>query len=150
MNVSICGSWNRFLTEINDVVQVFKNLDCKVLSPTDTRITSEREGFVYVESDVFTSIKIIENKHLKAMLRSDLIWLVAPTGYVGSSAALEIGYALAHGKPVYCSSLLSDSTLRQYVSITDSPISAIAHYENMSKSTNITPIKQAIAVIVSK
>ena len=38
--------------------------------------------------------------HLSKIDMADEVYVVNPGGYVGSSTAREIAYALAHGKPV--------------------------------------------------
>jgi hypothetical protein len=43
-----------------------------------------------------------------AIRNSQFVWLHAPEGYIGTSGALEIGYAHAHGVPVYTTEVLQD------------------------------------------
>jgi nucleoside 2-deoxyribosyltransferase len=59
--------------------------------------------------------KSIEDAHLVALEQSDMMWLHAPDGYVGCSGALEIGYAIAKGIPVFSNQTVSDVSLREYV-----------------------------------
>jgi hypothetical protein len=49
------------------------------------------------------------------------LWLVCPDGYVGPSAAMEVGYAVASGCLVFADSAPSDWTLRQYVTPVGTP-----------------------------
>jgi len=71
-----------------------------VLSPTLGDVKEELEGFVFLDTDVGTAQEI-QNRHLRAIARSDFLYIVNPTGYTGTSVTLEIGYALAHSVPVF-------------------------------------------------
>jgi NTP pyrophosphatase (non-canonical NTP hydrolase) len=57
----------------------------------------------------------IELQHLEAIQRASFVWLFAPEGYVGPSAALEVGFARAQGVPVFSETQISDTTLRGFV-----------------------------------
>ena len=48
---------------------------------------------------------------------ADFLWLVCPRGYLGASAVMEIGFAVAATAPVFGTHPPSDLTLRKYVSI---------------------------------
>jgi NTP pyrophosphatase (non-canonical NTP hydrolase) len=55
------------------------------------------------------------------MQRAQFVWLFAPQGYVGLSAALEVGFAHAAGIPVYSKEAPSDAILRSFVRVVSSP-----------------------------
>lgn len=128
--VSICGSWNRYLSLIRSSVLQFEEHGCEVLSPIDTTISGALGGFLFVESDLHRSIKLIENRHLIAMANSNFIWLVSPDGYTGLSASLEIGYAVAKGIPIYCEQPHPDLTMAEYIKVAATPIQAISDYQH--------------------
>ncbi len=65
--------------------------------------------------------EVVEAHHLDAIQKSHFMWLHAPSGYVGTSAALEIGFAHAAGVPVFSREVLSDPILRDFVDIVASP-----------------------------
>lgn len=113
--VTVSGSFRRHLPAIQDAVQTLRDLGIVVLSPADPRVAGSFGDFLFVRSDIRRSIKGVQNRHLEAISRSDFLWLVCPDGYVGQSAAMEIGFAVAAGVPVYSDSVPSDWTLRQYV-----------------------------------
>lgn len=116
--VTVSGSFRRHLPAIQDAVQLLSDLGIVVLSPADPRIAGNFGEFVFVRSDLRRSIKGVQNRHLEAISLSDFLWLVCPDGYVGQSAAMEIGFAVAVGVPVYSDGVPSDWTLRQYVTPT--------------------------------
>ena len=124
--ITVSGSFRRHLTAIQAAVAEFTDAGSVVLSPADPRIVDSFGEFVFVSSDLRRSIKGVQNRHLEAIRRSDFLWLACPDGYVGSSAALELGYAAAVGVPVYSDATPTDWTLRQYVTPVGSPASALA------------------------
>jgi nucleoside 2-deoxyribosyltransferase len=67
----------------------------------------------------------IEKHHLRAISQSDFLWIHAPDGYIGTSTALEIGYALALQTPIFSSVEITDQTLRQFIQTVPSVFSAI-------------------------
>lgn len=123
--VCISGSFRRHIDAIISVVQEFVELGACVLSPADPRVVGKSDEFLFVASDRVRSVRLVQDRHLQCIQASDFLWLVAPDGYVGTSATLEVGYAIAHSIPILAASLPADLTLRQYVSLVDGPRSAI-------------------------
>jgi hypothetical protein len=115
--VTISGSFRRHMCEIGKALYELKNLGFKVLSPKDPHIVSEDSGFLYVASDPIHSVKFVQNLHFSCIQHSLFLWLVCPDGYVGPSASMEVGYALAHRIPVCTVTCPSDITLQQYVHV---------------------------------
>lgn len=112
---AVSGSFRRHLGAIQEAVQSLSEVGAVVLSPGDPRIVDAFGEFVFVSSDLRRSIKGVQNRHLDAIRHSDFLWLVCPDGYVGQSAAMELGFATASGVPVFADVAPSDWTLRQYV-----------------------------------
>ena len=116
----ICGSFSRHLTEVQQAV-----LDCRakrvlVLSPEEPWIADVEEGFLFVQSDICRVIHHVQDRHLQAIRRADFVWLCCADGYVGVSATLEIGYALACGTPIYSTTSPRDTTLSKFTRIVPS------------------------------
>ena len=115
LKATISGSFTRHLTEIQRAVTQLKTLGVRVLSPEQPTIVDQVSGFVFVASDRHRSVKLVQDRHLASIADSDFLWLENPDGHVGQSAALELGFAIASGVPVYSNSLPDDLTMRQYV-----------------------------------
>ncbi|WGL52583.1 hypothetical protein P5P86_01880 [Nocardioides sp. BP30] len=113
--MTVSGSFHRHLSQIAADVRELNQLGAVVLSPADPRVVDAFGDFLFVASDRQRTVKRLQDRHLAAIERSALLWLVAPDGYVGPSAALEIGVAVATGVPVFARSPINDLTLRQYV-----------------------------------
>lgn len=115
MKVVVSGSFHRHLSEIQAVVAELDEAGHSVLSPSDPRIVDNFGDFLYVASDKVRSIRMVQDRHLESIRNADFVWLVAPDGYVGPSASLELGFALGSGVGVFSADVLNDLTLRQYV-----------------------------------
>jgi hypothetical protein len=68
---------------------------------------------------------LIEKHHLQAIALSDFLWLHASNGYIGTSAAMEIGYAYHAGTPVFSNENLQDEMLNHFVTKVPSVFAAI-------------------------
>src|SRR5262249_55886621 len=60
-------------------------------------------------------------QHLDAIHQARFVWLHAPKGYVGPTAALEIGFAFASGVPIFSSDIPTDIVLQKFVRVVRSP-----------------------------
>jgi NTP pyrophosphatase (non-canonical NTP hydrolase) len=114
-DVVLSGSFRKDVEGLRNVHTELLELGCKVLSPTHVEPSREVDGFVYMRGEEVESPERIELKHLEAIQKASFVWLHAPNGYVGLSAALEVGFAHAQGVPVFCRTQVSDGTLRPFV-----------------------------------
>jgi len=96
-------------------VEELRALSVAVLSPADPRVVDTLGEFLFVASDPVRSIRLVQERHLESIRASDFLWLVTPDGYVGQSASMELGFAVAYNIPVFCSIEPADQTLQQYV-----------------------------------
>jgi hypothetical protein len=122
---TVSGSFRRSMDDIRRAVFTLGDLGIVVLSPADPRVVDHFGEFLFVASDRLRTIRLVQQRHLAAIEASDFLWLVAPDGYVGNSASLEIGFALAVGTPVFGATPPSDLTLRNYVEVVSTPAEAL-------------------------
>jgi hypothetical protein len=115
--VTVSGSFRRHLHAINAAVEELASRGVRVLSPADPRIVAAQGEFLFVASDRVRSVKLVQDRHLDCIRASSFLWLICPDGYVGQSAALELGFAIASGIPIYATHAPDDLTLRQYVNV---------------------------------
>ncbi len=113
--VVLSGSFRRDLEGLRLIHEELTDLGCRVLSPTHVEPSREVDGFMFMRGEEVEAPERIELKHLDAIQRATFVWLHAPEGYVGLSAALEVGFAHAQGVPVFCRAEPSDITLRSFV-----------------------------------
>lgn len=112
---TVSGSFHRHMLAIQEAVHELVDAGVQVLSPADPRVVDQVGEFLFVASDRIRAVKLVEDRHLESVRASDFLWLVAPDGYVGQSASLELGYAIAAEIPIFSNNKPSDLTLREYV-----------------------------------
>jgi hypothetical protein len=147
VRATVSGSFTRHLPEIQKAVAQLKQHGARVLSPERPTIVGAMDGFVFVESDRHRSVRLVQDRHLASIANSDFLWLETPDGYVGASAALEVGFAIASSIPVFSTSLPNDLTMRQYVCRVSSLAEAITRTLNDSPEdeTSLTLLVDPIA-----
>jgi NTP pyrophosphatase (non-canonical NTP hydrolase) len=108
VQVTVSGSFTKHWEQVQATVSEFERQGAEVLSPRNGPPIREDEGFIYLREDI-GSADAIERRHLHAIQRSDLLYIVNPEGYLGTSVALEMGYALAWNTPIWSTTGFSDS-----------------------------------------
>jgi NTP pyrophosphatase (non-canonical NTP hydrolase) len=132
--VVIAGSYRKDNEGLRRTYEELRDLGCRILSPSSVRVVSEVDGFVFMEGEQAEVPESIELRHLDAIQEAQFVWLHAPEGYVGISAALEVGFAHAIGIPVYSRTSVSDPILAKFVERVESPQEALLH-----RSHNLIP-----------
>jgi len=122
----LCGSFRRDVDGLRSDFRLLVEMGCRVLSPTSLDWTAERDGFVFSAGEEAEDPRDIEQKHLTAMREAHFVWLHSPAGYVGRSAAMEVGYAHALGLPIFARTPPQDVTLAALVRRADAVGSAVA------------------------
>jgi nucleoside 2-deoxyribosyltransferase len=74
----------------------------------------------YEDENTFDVIPVDEMKrlaseHYALIDEADIVYFITPDGYMGTSCKLELGYAVAKGKPIYFSEPTNDYALDCYV-----------------------------------
>jgi hypothetical protein len=125
IQATVSGSFHRHMPEVAEAVRQLRELDVSVLSPAEPWVVDQVGDFLFVASDRVRSIRLVEDRHLDCIRHSDFLWLVTPDGYVGPSAAMEIGFACACGVPVLAQRSPTDVTLQRYIQVCDGPAAAV-------------------------
>lgn len=105
----ISGSFDKFKPEIDAAIREFTDLGVIVLEPGLGWLSKLQVLTLGYDPKVFRPLPReiglkpgqIENRFLKALGRSDFLYVENPNGYIGNSAALEIGFALARNRAIY-------------------------------------------------
>jgi NTP pyrophosphatase (non-canonical NTP hydrolase) len=100
LTCTVSGSFRRFLPQISAKITECADQDVAVLSPRSVQALGDQGGFVFLKGDRGEP-KEIECAHLQAIRKSDFLYVVNPEGYIGPSATMEVGYALALSVPVF-------------------------------------------------
>lgn len=120
LDVVLCGTFRKDVEGLRHSFEQLKDLGFNVLSPSNVDIVAEKNGFVYMDGELTQTPEVLEVRHLEAIERARLVWLHSPDGYVGPTAALELGYARASGIPVFSQSAPVDEALRSFVVVVPS------------------------------
>jgi hypothetical protein len=140
LTVTVSGSFHRHLAAIYTAVGEFRAVGVTVLSPSDPRIVDHLGEFLFVASDRVRSIRLVQDRHLQCIGASSFLWLVAPDGYVGPSASMEIGYAIAARTPIVSDATPADATLSRYVKVVPSIKHAVAKAKARLQETGISNV----------
>lgn len=140
LNVTVSGSFHRHLAAIYMAVGEFRAAGVTVLSPSDPRVVDHLGEFLFVASDRIRSIRLVQDRHLQCIGASSFLWLVAPDGYVGSSASMEIGYAVAARTPIISDAAPADATLSRYVKVVPSIKHAVATAKARPRKTQVSNV----------
>ena len=114
----LCGSYKRDREGLFRAYDELVVTGCQVLSPQ--RMQFDAAAFVRDTAEQGISSRAIEAYHLLAICKADFVMIYAPDGYVGLSAAMEIGFATAQGCPVFSRTAPQDIALRRLVNVVPS------------------------------
>ena len=114
----LCGSYKRDREGLWRAYDELVTTGCQVLSPR--RMWFDDAEFVRDIAEQRISPQAIEAWHLSAIRQANFVMLHAPDGYVGLSAAMEIGFATAQKCPVLSRTAPQDIALRGLVKVVPS------------------------------
>lgn len=100
--VVVCGSFNKHLARIQDLIcKLNKNGIC-VLSPKCTKVVGDEDGFILFEEDVVENHNTwsVEELHLKAIDECDFVIACNFDNYIGVSTTFELDYAYRKNKKI--------------------------------------------------
>ncbi len=97
-SIVICGS-RRFKPEMREFAKKLKELGVVVYEPY---LHSGQEEWERLSGDYKKFILLgLTHDHFYKIQMADVVFVYNKDGYVGNSTTLEIGYAVAVGKPIY-------------------------------------------------
>jgi ADP-ribose pyrophosphatase YjhB (NUDIX family) len=107
--VSIIGSFRQHYDEVTRAAAAFTSAGIEVLSPKISRIMNPGSKYVRFESDPpSSSDQDIQATTFERLFASNLIYVVAPNGYVGPTTSFELGRCLERDIPIYFSEQPAD------------------------------------------
>jgi hypothetical protein len=124
LRATLSGSFHKDPDGLDRSYRELARNQCQILSPRSLEF--EDAGVLFVRHTIETDdVGIIQKHHLQAIALSDFLWVHAPDGYIGTSVAMEIGYAYANGTPVFSSQVPKDEMLKHFVKNVPSVFAAI-------------------------
>jgi len=125
LKVTLSGSFHKDPEGLSrDYRELVRN-QCQVLSPRSLEFRDVSLLFVRHEIEQRDAVRVIEEHHLQAIALSDFLWIHAPKGYIGTSTAMEIGYAIAKDIPIFAESDIQDEMLNSFITKVTSVFAAI-------------------------
>lgn len=90
--VGLCGSFRKHLGIVNQVHGQFEKGGFTVLAPDMiSKVINPGDEFVVFESDDSSNPQKIEGRYQDRLLKSDLVYVCNPEGYIGGSVMMELG-----------------------------------------------------------
>lgn len=120
--VCVCSSF-KFYEQVLDLEKKLRDENIESLIPVPSqkyRKQDKPHEFVdnfdqIPEENKLEEAKRMTLKHFERIDNSDVVYVISPSGYVGKSVCMEIGYAHAKRKPIYSSSKLDDYSVMSLV-----------------------------------
>lgn len=101
-SVVICGSFNKHLKQIENLINRLSSKGISVLSPKSTEVIGAENDFVIFKDDIVINHNTwaVEELHLKAINKCDFVIACNFDGYIGVSTTFELEYAYRAGKKI--------------------------------------------------
>ncbi len=100
------GSFGNHFEEIRNTAKIFSDGGVKILAPRSLEITAIKGSFLLLEDEENLDPRYVELQYLQNLQKLGpygFSYFVNPNGYIGKSAAFELGIALATNVPCYFS-----------------------------------------------
>jgi len=125
LRVTLSGSFHKDPAGLDRSYRELVRNQCQVLSPRSLEFKDRAALFVRHAVEQGDDSATIQKHHLQAIALSDFLWIHAPSGYIGTSTAMEIGYAYANGTPIFSHDSPEDEMLKHFVTYVPSVFAAI-------------------------
>ena len=125
--IAISGSFGKHYDGICETIRIFTSMGIQVLSPKVSEPINPDEDFVLLKSDNTSDPKVLESRHLDAILHADALYIYNPSGYIGTSVNLEFGFALANRIPIYTKEKSNENIINFFCTV-ESDLEKIAQY----------------------
>jgi hypothetical protein len=103
-SIAVIGSFRQHNAYIQQVCTTIRTAGFIVTSPQGSEIIEDGIPFVRFTSDLAGFCDAaIQSQALHRILRADLVYVVAPDGYVGRTTCYEVGRIIQSRKPIYFS-----------------------------------------------
>jgi NTP pyrophosphatase (non-canonical NTP hydrolase) len=131
LKLVILGDFKKHLDRVVEAISEFSGLGVEVTSPAFSIPEDPSEDFILSFGEEAKDPKQSEGKHLKAIKKAHLLYLVNPEGRLGKLVNLELGYALAYHKPVFALEKINEPALRLFCQGTGRPKKILKQYQKL-------------------
>lgn len=113
MKVAVIGSFRKHYDDVLACIRCFADAGWTVTSPTGSEVLEPGIDFVrFSTDDPELSDEEVQTVTLERIFSADVVYVVAPDGYVGRTTCYEIGRLVQAGHPVYFSDRPADLPIR--------------------------------------
>jgi len=103
--VVVCGSFQKYMNEINEIRDLMKKHNIEVLSPWTSNLVEESLGtdFILLEGQELENERDAwrhKLDHMNKFKKADAIIVCDPNGTVGKGTMFEFGFMIAHTKRI--------------------------------------------------
>lgn len=131
----LCGTFRRDRAGLQQAYDELRAAACVIVSPPSLAFVDDIDGFVVTRDEIDQPPAAVEARHIEAIRGADFVWLHLPHGYIGPSAALEVGIAHTLSVPIYAARAPKDVALSQFVTVVATPATAV----ELSRASIRTP-----------
>lgn len=133
--LAIIGSFRQHYNHVRAAISAAAQYDWTVTSPLGHDIVEPGIDFVRFDSDSADfDDPTVQSVALHRILRADLVYVVAPGGYVGRTTCYEIGRIVGGGRPLYFSERPADLPIAV-------PDAAIGPLDQLLSSVRTEPVQ---------
>lgn len=112
-SVAIIGSFRKYYSVIMHHINIFRNNNIDVTTPSGSNIIEPNVEFVRFESDpTRLADEVIQTITLKKIFNSNAVYVVVPNGYIGRTTCYEIGRIIQRKQPLYFSDAPKDIPIK--------------------------------------
>jgi nucleoside 2-deoxyribosyltransferase len=129
MSAVIIGSFRKHFHEIIELRKALELLGVAVLSPKNCNITNPDGEFIIFESDSTSDAKLLQAVVFTKIKYSTFVVLANFDDYIGRATTLEIGYAVAHGIPIFSLKPVKDIHLQPYCRLLAEVFNSFSSFE---------------------
>jgi len=105
----VIGCSIKYRDLVRDTISKLKKLGQEPIFPNLDYSKENRD-----DANTLEEKKRLALEHYEAIDGADVVYLITPDGYMGTSLKLELGYAIAKNKPIYFSEKTNDIGLDCY------------------------------------
>lgn len=114
MNTVIVGSYGKHFQQILELRDFLSEQGVKVLAPSSSKVINPGSNFLILEDDPIGEPKELQDLVFEKIKKSNFIIVANVDGYIGRTAAFEMGYALSLGLPIYTLEPVTDLNISGY------------------------------------
>ena len=133
--ICFCGSF-KFYKEMEEAAKILKKQGFNVIVPQPSHIRHAHKPQDLKEGKFDkTTLTKWEGEgayqHLESIRKSDAVYIFNKGSYLGPAVTVEIGYALALGKPIFAKAKIVDITVTNFIKAVVTPKKLSSYLSNL-------------------